>query len=151
MIDKKCILVITTCACILVCLAYVQLCRDMTQRIKDPNQPEYWQVKTLALQYRDSVKEAQQDYLDGEINVFDINTLVPQADRWIAELTISDAKQQATEAAGIPVRTASAVSTQSLLQQQSKVQALKQAKQAFMNSSASFANEYNREMTRLLN
>ncbi len=57
--DGRCWLAILTSRLILSCLGYVQLCHTMSDRVGNPDACEYWQIRTIGLQYRNPEAEAR--------------------------------------------------------------------------------------------
>ncbi|MGI9516633.1 MAG: hypothetical protein ACR2NP_06300 [Pirellulaceae bacterium] len=80
-----CILLILSSCFVLSCLAYVELFRGMQHRIQDPHAPEFWQVRSLALQWRNPASEAKKAFASGHFAACQLPDDVTLTDLWIAE------------------------------------------------------------------
>ncbi len=78
-INGFCGLMILTSCFILGCLCYVEICRDLSTRIGDPEQRQYWQLRAWAIRWSDPIQQARDSFDNGEYRLYE----VPDAESFV--------------------------------------------------------------------
>ena len=142
--DGLSLLWISVSCCIFISLGYVYLFQNLSQKVSDPDSPEFWQLRSVALQMRNPAEEARDAFSRGDITSFNPETLTDSSDHRVANYALSEPveKSNVTQAAmGFELLPGSFDSTERLAR----------SHQTFVEASTDFAMQYNRELTRLIN
>ncbi len=146
-LDGFSLLAISICCCIFVSLGYVKLFHSVAQNVNKANTADFWQVRNMALKMRSPTKEARLAFSEGNLNVFDIQSLTDSSDHQVVDLAIKNAK---TNDNGIAVKTAG-FGMASWFNEKDEAAELAKSHAKFIDLSSEFAMDYNRELTRLIN
>ncbi len=134
-------LVILMSCLIFICLGYVQLCHRISQRVAIPTTPEYWQIRTLGLQFRNPESEAQAAVASGDHRTCQfpgIPSSVPQRIARDGSVPAKGKQQRLARAAGDFTPFGDPPDLIMAIQQ-------------FDRASREFARRYNRELSRIGN
>lgn len=135
-----CILLILSSCFVLSCLAYVELFRGMQHRIQDPHAPEFWQVRSMALQWRNPANEARKAFASGHFSACQLPDDVTLTDLWIADRGVKPALSTGVLAS---------VGTDMLLSTGNSQ--LNTSVDKYRRVANDFTISYNRELVRLMN
>jgi hypothetical protein len=163
-LDGFSLLLISVSCCILVSLGYVCLCRSLTEHINDPGQPEFWQWRNLALQWRDPAEEARRAFAKCDLRPCDSARLTAAAEDRVEERVeyqvdyradnrMADLAHAGTGRAGqtLPVVELGLAGGFAWPSEEASHQArVARWYRKFVESSTDFARSYNRELARLI-
>ena len=148
--DGLSLLFISVCCCIFISLGYVNLCRHVARKVNNPNTAEFWQIRNVALDLRNPVKEAREEFKKGNLHVFDASSITDSSNHRVAANAVGKnrPKSMATRGSlGIDILPGFGL----LQDPNSTAENLARYHDRFLESSLQFSVAYNRELTRLVN